>query len=494
MTDRPRVAHDKAQSKSRFPQSVDRAHAMAEPLRTLEFFSGIGGLHYALRDTRIPHKVLKSYDVDDAAVKTYRHNMPDTPVSTQNISSLKAAELPRADCWLLSPPCQPYTRQGLQLQGRDSRAAAMQHIIDLLELDEANELRPTYLLLENVVGFESSGTRARIYAVLIAAGYCVREVWCSPAMIGVPNQRTRYFLLAAKGLELPTELPAPLARACLLDPHELAVACSADGGGSGGGGGGGGDDGRGADGGGDGGSGGGGGGSADGGGDGGGGGDDGGGGGGGGIAATSASRSVTGARAPLPTPRGEVDAEVQASCAPISDYLLPAEAPELSSLAVGEHVLERYGGVMDLVGRSSRRSCCFTKNYSRYVKGTGSIVCEGLGDVSGDAGEGGSSGGSTVGKGGGVEVGATTSTPPPLALCPSEKSLEALRPLKPRFFAPREIARLHGFPDSFTFPPDGSVGRKKQFELLGNSLSVQVVSALLEHVLFAGVEDSFAAV
>lgn len=95
----PRVAHEKAQSKSRFPQSVDRAlpHAMAEPLRTLEFFSGIGGLHYALRDTRIPHKVLKSYDVDDAAVKTYRHNMPDTPVSTQNISSLKAAELPRAD-------------------------------------------------------------------------------------------------------------------------------------------------------------------------------------------------------------------------------------------------------------------------------------------------------------------------------------------------------------------------------------------------------------
>ena len=184
---------------------------------------------------------------------------------------------------------------------------------------------------------------------------------------------------------------------------------------------------------------------------------------------------------------------VQASRAPISDYLLPAEAPELSSLAVGEHVLERYGGVMDLVGRSSRRSCCFTKNYSRYVKGTGSIVCEGLGDVSGDAGEGGSSGGSTVGKGGGVEVGATTSTPPPLALCPSRRASKSSA-AEAALFAPREIARLHGFPDSFTFPPDGSVGRKKQFELLGNSLSVQVVSALLEHVLFAGVEDSFAAV
>ena len=40
---------------------------MAEPLRTLEFFSGIGGLHYALRDTRIAQGP-QIFDVDDAAV------------------------------------------------------------------------------------------------------------------------------------------------------------------------------------------------------------------------------------------------------------------------------------------------------------------------------------------------------------------------------------------------------------------------------------------
>ena len=32
---------------------------------------------------------------------------------------------------------------------------------------------------------------------------CVREVWASPAMIGVPNQRTRYFLLARRGADRP---------------------------------------------------------------------------------------------------------------------------------------------------------------------------------------------------------------------------------------------------------------------------------------------------
>ena len=37
--------------------------------------------------------------------------------------------------WLLSPPCQPYTRQGLQHNESDRRATALEHLIDLLELD-----------------------------------------------------------------------------------------------------------------------------------------------------------------------------------------------------------------------------------------------------------------------------------------------------------------------------------------------------------------------
>ena len=421
---------------------------MGEPpiVTAFEFFSGIGGLHYALRDSGMPHKVVRAYDVDDSAVKTYRANLPETTVSTQNIASLKAVDLqPRADCWLLSPPCQPYSRQGLQLQGRDSRAAAMQHIIDLLELDEADELRPTWLLLENVVGFESSGTRKRLYSVLSAAGYAIRELWCSPAMIGVPNQRTRYFLLAAKGREMPSELPDALGRAVLLDPQQLAAACDAS--------------------------------------------------------------SSTDGGAPLPPPRGEVSAEMQASCAPLSQYLLPAGSPELGELGIGEHNLERYGRGMDLVGRASRRSCCFTKNYSRYFKGTGSLVCEAgaaaggvetaaAGSSEGNAGGGGGEGNPADGAGSPqVAESAATATQPDgaasgsasgavAALVLQDKSLEALRPLRPRFFAPREIARLHGFPETFAFPRDGP-GRKKQFELLGNSLSVQVVATLLRHMLFS---------
>ena len=410
---------------------------MAELLRAIEFFAGVGGLHYALRESDAAHKILRAYDVDDAAVRTYKHNLTDTPVSTHDIASLKAADIPEADLWLLSPPCQPYTRQGLQLAARDKRAAAMQHIIDLLELDEAEALRPSLLLLENVVGFESSATRQRLVGVLKSAGYCVREVWASPAMIGVPNQRTRYFLLArrlnasragaadssgsaaASGEQqqqreaLPAELPPALSNVVLLDPAALDEAC------------------------------------------------------------------VTGT--PIPPPVGEVASALQASCRPLSDYLDPADSPDLSAHAVPDHILERYGSATDLVDRTSRRSCCFTKNYSRYIKGTGSLVCEGGGGGEGGGGEGGG-GGAASGSSSSLDASAASvSLPAPLLADPLDKSLEALRPLRPRFFAPREIARIHGFPEEFEFP--STLSMKKRYELLGNSLSIQVVAALLRFLL-----------
>jgi tRNA (cytosine38-C5)-methyltransferase len=159
-------------------------------------------------------------------VATYRHNLPATQVSTANLCSIKPQELRcGGDVWLLSPPCQPYTRQGLQLAEGDRRASALEHLLSQLELDST--LLPGALLLENVVGFESSAARARLHAVLTRAGYCVREVWCSPAMLGVPNQRTRYFLLARRGAaSLPAALSPELQHVSLLDPSELDAACA----------------------------------------------------------------------------------------------------------------------------------------------------------------------------------------------------------------------------------------------------------------------------
>ncbi|CDJ35490.1 DNA methyltransferase 2, putative [Eimeria mitis] len=50
-----------------------------------------------------------------------------------------------------------------------------------------------------------------------------------------------------------------------------------------------------------------------------------------------------------------------------------------------------------------------------------------------------------------------------------------------RFFSSRELLRLHGFPETFSFPP--SLPFRKRAALVGNSVNVKVVALLLQHLL-----------
>ena len=66
--------------------------------------------------------------------------------------------------------------------------------------------------------------------------------------------------------------------------------------------------------------------------------------------------------------------------------------------------------------------------------------------------------------------------------CSEEATLiHWLRQLRLRYFTPREVANLHSFPSSFSFPPH--VTSRQQYALLGNSLSVAVVADLLTYLL-----------
>lgn len=55
---------------------------------------------------------------------------------------------------------------------------------------------PQYILVENVVGFERSDTRATLIATLQAQKYHHQEFVLSPQALGVPYSRPRYFCLA----------------------------------------------------------------------------------------------------------------------------------------------------------------------------------------------------------------------------------------------------------------------------------------------------------
>lgn len=123
--------------------------------------------------------------------------------------------------------------------------------------------------------------------------------------------------------------------------------------------------------------------------------------------------------------------------------------------ALTEKMLQKGVKLVDVCYSDSCRSCCFTKAYSRYLEGTGSVYCpktdefvkavhNELSNLSDD----------------------------------SEQYLNCLRKLEFRFFTPREICRLMSFPEYFNFPV--SVSKKQKYMLLGNSVNIRVVAQLIK--------------
>ncbi|XP_043702910.1 tRNA (cytosine(38)-C(5))-methyltransferase 2 isoform X1 [Telopea speciosissima] len=370
------------------------------PYRVLEFYSGIGGMRYSIMRAGVSATMVEAFDINDKANDVYEYNFGHRPYQG-NIQSLTAADLDRyeADVWLLSPPCQPYTRQGLQKDSGDARASSFLKILELVP----HMLRPPLMFfVENVVGFEISDTHKQMIEILVKTGFVAQEFILNPLQFCVPYSRPRYFCLAKMR---PLSFQNPHFNNQLLwSPSPL-----------------------------------------------------------------------------LGSDDGLMDENMVQSCEPIenfleikpysnhsesaeSDLFHTSRVPEmvctaletkveengsgtgsLSQYIVPLDLIERWGSAMDIVYPDSKRCCCFTKSYYRYVKGTGSLLA---------------------------------------TVQPKKKGKST--PLKDqglRYFTPREVANLHSFPENFQFPQH--IGLKQRYALLGNSLSVAVVAPLLRY-LFAG--------
>ncbi|CAJ1435684.1 unnamed protein product [Effrenium voratum] len=173
-------------------------------LRAVELFSGIGGLRAAFH--RACHLEGRSvgqmsewvnFESSRLANQVYSRNfsVPYEPLLPRDIRRLQASEVEGADLWVMSPPCQPYTRMGLQRDLADRRAAPLKRLLELLP-----KLRrpPEGLLLENVVGFETSASFELLSEALCRAGLEVRQFMLSPLQLGIPNRRPRIYLLARR--------------------------------------------------------------------------------------------------------------------------------------------------------------------------------------------------------------------------------------------------------------------------------------------------------
>ncbi|KAI9031419.1 S-adenosyl-L-methionine-dependent methyltransferase, partial [Hyaloraphidium curvatum] len=162
------------------------------PLRTVEFFCGIGGLRYALEWARLPHEVVAAFDIAPHTNLCYERNFGHRPTPTAiERLSVSALDEHRADLWL------------------DKRSAGLLNLVEALP---AMKSPPTAILLENVVGFEVSECRRLLVQSLEAIGCRIMEFILTSLDFGVPNDRQRYYLAARRLTsvdwdEMPAKVP-----------------------------------------------------------------------------------------------------------------------------------------------------------------------------------------------------------------------------------------------------------------------------------------------
>jgi site-specific DNA-cytosine methylase len=167
-------------------------------LKVLEFFSGLGGWSSALKKLYVDHEVIQAFDINTAANEVYEANHGIKPCNKSILGiTTKALDKCNADVWVLSPPCQPFTRNN-ETDSRDAKDTRSEPFLHLLEVLKQMTNLPKYIALENVVGFESSDCCTSYFDTLRSLNYQFRQFHLDPLQFGIPNSRPRYYCIAKR--------------------------------------------------------------------------------------------------------------------------------------------------------------------------------------------------------------------------------------------------------------------------------------------------------
>lgn len=180
----------------------------SNPLKLIELFAGIGSQTQALKNIDIPHEVVAISEIDKYALKSYEamHG------KVNNMGDIRAIkELPCADMWTYSFPCQDISVAGKGAGIKDgTRSGLLFEVERLLKVAAENRTLPKYLLLENVKNLVSKKFRADFDSWL----FCLSELgytnyWkvLNAKDYGIPQNRERVFCVSILGPHKPFVFP-----------------------------------------------------------------------------------------------------------------------------------------------------------------------------------------------------------------------------------------------------------------------------------------------
>ena len=175
-------------------------YTQENPLRLIELFAGIGSQTQALKNVGVPHMVVAISEIDKNAIKSYTALHGET-VNLGDIKEIR--ELPEADFWTYSFPCQDISVAGHGAGIKEgTRSGLLLEVERLLKKAAERGTLPKYLLLENVknlVGKKFKGDFDSWLSFLSSLGYTNYWQVLNAKDYGIPQHRERVFCVSIRG-------------------------------------------------------------------------------------------------------------------------------------------------------------------------------------------------------------------------------------------------------------------------------------------------------
>lgn len=165
-------------------------------MKFIDMFAGIGGFHLGMEQAG--HTCVGWIEWDKFARQSYQaiHDVEGI-WNASDIRTVRASELPRADCWCFGFPCQDISVAGKQKGFTAGKRSSLFFTVTGLIRDLEEEDRPSYLLIENVKNLLSINRGfdfLKLQIELDEIGYDVEWDVLDSAEV-VPQHRERIFIV-----------------------------------------------------------------------------------------------------------------------------------------------------------------------------------------------------------------------------------------------------------------------------------------------------------